>query len=135
MMKSSGRTSGVPHGANVLFPKDAGTRVPWDEELRLLDVKSIPATVEEIPIEDTLVLVPPAHADPTIVRRRQLAFGMAQAALGAVDAYWCTRDALKRLQANGVELNGCVVYAFGKASRWPVQHWMRCGYERHRTYV
>ena len=45
--------SGVPHGANVLFPKDAGTCVPWDEELRLLDVKSILATVEEIPIEDT----------------------------------------------------------------------------------
>ena len=45
--------SGVPHGANVLFPKAAGTRVPWDEDLRLLEVKSILATVEEIPSEDT----------------------------------------------------------------------------------
>ena len=45
--------SGVPHGANVLFPKDAGIRVPWDEALRLLDVKNILATVDEIPIEDT----------------------------------------------------------------------------------
>jgi chaperonin GroES len=40
--------SGVPHGSNVLFKKDAGVRVPWDERLRLLDVKDILATVEEI---------------------------------------------------------------------------------------
>ncbi len=39
--------SGVPHGARVLFRKDAGTRVPWDEKLRLLEVKDILATVEE----------------------------------------------------------------------------------------
>lgn len=39
--------SGVPHGAKVLFRKDAGVRVPWDERLRLLDVKDILATVEE----------------------------------------------------------------------------------------
>jgi glycerate-2-kinase len=41
---------------------------------------------------------------------------MAQAALESVDAYWCTRKALSRLQAEGVGLHGCVVYAFGKAS-------------------
>src|SRR5688572_7431789 len=28
--------SGVPLGAKVLFRKDAGVRVPWDERLRLL---------------------------------------------------------------------------------------------------
>lgn len=40
--------SGVPHGSRVLFKKDAGVKVPWDERLRLLDVKDILATVEEI---------------------------------------------------------------------------------------
>lgn len=40
--------SGVPHGSKVLFKKSAGVRVPWDERLRLLDVKDILATVEEI---------------------------------------------------------------------------------------
>lgn len=40
--------SGVPHGAHVLFRKDAGVRVPWDDRLRLIDVKDILATVEEI---------------------------------------------------------------------------------------
>jgi len=39
--------SGVPHGAKVLFKKSAGVRVPWDESLRLLEVKDILATVEE----------------------------------------------------------------------------------------
>ncbi len=43
--------SGVPCGARVLFKKDAGTRVPWDDDLRLLDVKDILATVEEVPLE------------------------------------------------------------------------------------
>jgi co-chaperonin GroES (HSP10) len=40
--------SGVPHGAYVLFRKDAGVRVPWDERLRLIDVKDVLATVEEV---------------------------------------------------------------------------------------
>ena len=40
--------SGVPHGSNVLFKKEAGVRVPWDDRLRILDVKDILATVEEI---------------------------------------------------------------------------------------
>ncbi|RMH43449.1 MAG: co-chaperone GroES [Deltaproteobacteria bacterium] len=39
--------SGVPNGSRVLFRKDAGVRVPWDDSLRLLDVKDILATVEE----------------------------------------------------------------------------------------
>ncbi len=41
--------SGVPCGARVLFLKSAGTRVPWDEMLRLLEVKEVLATVEEVP--------------------------------------------------------------------------------------
>lgn len=40
--------SGVPNGAKVLFKKEVGVRVPWDERLRLLDVGDILATVEEI---------------------------------------------------------------------------------------
>ena len=44
--------SGVPHGAKILFRKDAGVRVPWDEKLRLLDVKDVLATVEELTDDD-----------------------------------------------------------------------------------
>ena len=44
--------SGVPLGAKVLFKKSAGVRVPWDERLRLLDVKDVLATVEELTDED-----------------------------------------------------------------------------------
>ena len=44
--------SGVPHGAHVLFRKDAGVRVPWDDRLRLIDVKDILATVEEVTVEE-----------------------------------------------------------------------------------
>jgi co-chaperonin GroES (HSP10) len=40
--------SGVPCGSRVLFRKDAGVRVPWDESLRILDVKDVLATVEEV---------------------------------------------------------------------------------------
>lgn len=40
--------SGVPCGSRVLFRKDAGVRVPWDESLRVLDVKDVLATVEEV---------------------------------------------------------------------------------------
>ena len=40
--------SGVPHGAFVLIRKEAGVRVPWDDRLRLIDVKDILATVEEV---------------------------------------------------------------------------------------
>ena len=40
--------SGVPNGANVLFRKEAGVSVPWDDRLRLIDVKDVLATVEEV---------------------------------------------------------------------------------------
>ena len=40
--------AGVPNGAKVLFAKNAGVKVPWDEELRLLETKEVLATVEEI---------------------------------------------------------------------------------------
>ncbi len=44
--------SGVPHGAYVLFRKEAGVRVPWDDRLRLIDVKDVLATVEEVHAEE-----------------------------------------------------------------------------------
>jgi len=44
--------SGVPHGANVLFPKSEGLRVPWDEDLRLLEVKSVYAVVDEVEVDE-----------------------------------------------------------------------------------
>ncbi|MEP6863472.1 MAG: co-chaperone GroES family protein [Deltaproteobacteria bacterium] len=40
--------SGVPHNAFVLFRRDAGVRVPWDDRLRIIDVKDVLATVEEV---------------------------------------------------------------------------------------
>ena len=40
--------AGVPEGARVLFDKDAGTTVPWDESLRLLETKDVLATIDEI---------------------------------------------------------------------------------------
>ncbi|HEY4182029.1 MAG TPA: co-chaperone GroES family protein [Kofleriaceae bacterium] len=46
--------SGVPHGAHVLFRKEAGVRVPWDDRLRLIDVKDILATVEEVAADEAL---------------------------------------------------------------------------------
>jgi len=39
--------SGVPNEAYVLFRKEAGVKVPWDDSHRILDVKDILATVEE----------------------------------------------------------------------------------------
>lgn len=44
--------SGVPSNAKVLFKKESGVRVPWDDSLRLLDVKDILATVEEHSSDD-----------------------------------------------------------------------------------
>jgi co-chaperonin GroES (HSP10) len=44
--------SGVPLGSFVLIPKKAGTRVPWDDQLRLIDVREVLATVDEIDSEE-----------------------------------------------------------------------------------
>ncbi|MFH0902737.1 MAG: co-chaperone GroES family protein [Pseudomonadota bacterium] len=46
--------SGIPHGAKVLFSKNAGTKVPWNEDLRVLETKEVLATVEVIPEESLL---------------------------------------------------------------------------------
>jgi len=39
--------SGIPSGALVLIPRDAGIRVPWDEELRIVETKQILALISE----------------------------------------------------------------------------------------
>ena len=40
--------SGIPLGSNVLFEKDRGVTVPWDETLRLLEVRHVLALVDII---------------------------------------------------------------------------------------
>jgi co-chaperonin GroES (HSP10) len=40
--------SGVPLGARVLIGKTAGVRVPWDDDLRLVDTRDVLALVDEI---------------------------------------------------------------------------------------
>lgn len=45
--------SGVPLGSNVLFEKERGVTVPWDETLRLLEVRHVLAIVDII-TEDKL---------------------------------------------------------------------------------
>lgn len=42
--------SGVPLGATVLIPKDAGTKVPWDDNLRIIETKEVLAIVHEMSI-------------------------------------------------------------------------------------
>lgn len=42
--------SGVPEGALVLIAKDAGVRVPWDDDLRIVDTKDVLALVDEVEI-------------------------------------------------------------------------------------
>jgi co-chaperonin GroES (HSP10) len=40
--------SGIPLGSLVLIPKTLGIKVPWDEELRIIDTREILALVDEI---------------------------------------------------------------------------------------
>ncbi|HET6583718.1 MAG TPA: co-chaperone GroES family protein [Nannocystaceae bacterium] len=44
--------SGIPLGANVLFEKERGVAVPWDESLRILEVRWVLAIVDIIAQED-----------------------------------------------------------------------------------
>ncbi len=44
--------SGVPLGAKVLFGKQRGLAVPWDESLRIVDVRHLLAIVDEIRAEE-----------------------------------------------------------------------------------
>ena len=40
--------SGVPLGAFVLIPKDAGVRIPWDDNLRIVETADILAILDEV---------------------------------------------------------------------------------------
>ena len=42
--------SGIPMGALVLTAKNAGIKVPWDDEIRIVDTKEVLALVEEVEI-------------------------------------------------------------------------------------
>lgn len=44
--------SGVPLGSRVLFAKSKGLAVPWDDKLRVVDVKDVVAMVEEIGLNE-----------------------------------------------------------------------------------
>lgn len=39
--------SGIPKGASVLIPKYAGIRIPWDDNLRLVETKEVLAVIHE----------------------------------------------------------------------------------------
>jgi len=40
--------SGVPLGARVLIPKLAGVKIPWDDQLRIVETKEILAIIHEV---------------------------------------------------------------------------------------
>jgi hypothetical protein len=40
--------SGIPLGATVLIPKSAGVRVPWDDDLQIVETPEVLALVDEI---------------------------------------------------------------------------------------
>ena len=42
--------SGIPLGSLVLIPKHAGTKIPWDDTLRIVETKEVLAIVNEISI-------------------------------------------------------------------------------------
>ena len=42
--------SGIPLGAQVLIGKEAGTVVPWDDSLRIVETKEVLAIVDEVAI-------------------------------------------------------------------------------------
>lgn len=48
--KEEANISGIPNGAVVLIPKRAGTKVPWDEDLRIVETKDVLAIVTEVDV-------------------------------------------------------------------------------------
>ena len=42
--------SGIPWGAKVLIPKDAGVKIPWDDTLRIVDSYEVLAIVDEVEV-------------------------------------------------------------------------------------
>ena len=52
-VEGGANVSGIPNGSRVLFAPEAGFRVPWDDQLRLVHAKDVLAIVEEILPEAT----------------------------------------------------------------------------------
>jgi chaperonin GroES len=44
--------SGVPLGSRILFVKEKGLAVPWDDKLRIVMVKDVVALIEEFELDD-----------------------------------------------------------------------------------
>ena len=42
--------SGIPLGAMILIPRNAGISIAWDEQLRIVETKEVLAVVEELGI-------------------------------------------------------------------------------------
>ncbi len=42
--------SGIPEGALVLIRKDSGVKIPWDEDLRIVETKEVLAIVHEVDV-------------------------------------------------------------------------------------
>lgn len=42
--------SGIPLGARILLSKNSGVKIPWDDELRLIETKEVLAIVDEVSI-------------------------------------------------------------------------------------
>ena len=40
--------SGIPEGALVLFGKDAGVKIPWDDSLRIIETQDVLALIDEV---------------------------------------------------------------------------------------
>lgn len=40
--------SGIPEGATVLIAKNAGIRIPWDDDLRIVETKEVLAIINEV---------------------------------------------------------------------------------------
>lgn len=46
--KEEANVSGIPLGSIVLIPKRAGVKVPWDDDLRIVETKDVLAIVFEL---------------------------------------------------------------------------------------
>jgi co-chaperonin GroES (HSP10) len=42
--------SGIPQGSLVILAKHSGIKVPWDDELRIVDTKEVLAIVQEVEV-------------------------------------------------------------------------------------
>ena len=48
--KEEANISGVPNGALVLISREAGVRLPWDDDLRLVETKEVLAIIHEVSV-------------------------------------------------------------------------------------